>query len=114
MNWWSKLADDNKDLVKYVPSIGKSFEGRDQPAVHITASVEPEVKKIYFQCQIHASMCWPLMAIIIGPIYNCCPASIRPYECCPASKAVFTWLRALNWVQLVVKRVPIHQWIDVG
>lgn len=55
VEWWRKLADDNLDLVKFVESIGKSVEGRDQPAVHITASVEPDVKKIYFQCQIHAS-----------------------------------------------------------
>ena len=56
VEWWSKLAEDNPDLVKYEESIGKSLEGRDQPAVHITASMEPDVKKIYFQCQIHASM----------------------------------------------------------
>ncbi len=55
MDWWEKLAEDNPKLVKYTESIGKSFEGRDQPAVHITASENLDVKQIYFQCQIHAS-----------------------------------------------------------
>lgn len=55
VQWWNNLATDNPDLVSYIPSIGKSFQGRDQPAVHMTANTEPDVKKIYFQCQIHAS-----------------------------------------------------------
>ena len=54
VEWYSKLADDNSDIVKFFESIGKSYEGRDQPAVHITANAEAD-KKIYFQCQIHAS-----------------------------------------------------------
>ena len=55
VNWWLKLAEDNPDLVKYEESIGKSLEGRDMPAVRITASPNFNGKKIYFQCQIHAS-----------------------------------------------------------
>jgi len=47
------LAGDNEE-VKYEESIGKSIEGRDQPAVEITAAVT-DVNIIYFQCQIHAS-----------------------------------------------------------
>ena len=37
-----------------MPSIGKSVEGRDMPAVHITAATAANHPKIYFQCQIHA------------------------------------------------------------
>ena len=55
IEWWGKLAEDNADIVKYEPSIGKSFEGRDQPAIHITASEDNMEKTLYFQCQIHAS-----------------------------------------------------------
>ena len=49
-----ELADQYKDIVTYYPAIGKSYEGRDMPAVHITGSTSPEFK-IYYQCQIHAS-----------------------------------------------------------
>ena len=56
VKWWSELAEDNTEIVKYEESIGKSYEGRDIPAVHITANLNRE-KVIYFQCQIHASMC---------------------------------------------------------
>lgn len=57
VNWYKDLASQNPNIVKYVESIGKSVEGRDQPAVHITSSSSTNVKRIYFQCQIHASMC---------------------------------------------------------
>ena len=51
-----KLSEDYPDLVTYSPSIGQSLEGRDQPAVHITATKGGSmVNKIFFQCQIHAS-----------------------------------------------------------
>lgn len=56
VNWYKELSSKFSDLVKYDESIGKSFEGRDQPAVHITAASNP-TEKIYFQCQIHASNC---------------------------------------------------------
>lgn len=52
MTWYEDLAVGYPDIVKFVPSIGKSLEGRDMPAVHITASSSP--RKYYFQCQIHA------------------------------------------------------------
>ena len=54
--WYQDLEGKFPLLVKFVESIGKSIEGRDQPAVHITAAANP-TKKIYFQCQIHASKC---------------------------------------------------------
>ena len=58
VKWYQDLADKFPDLTKYVPSIGKSVEEQDQPAVHITAATDPDpTKKIYFQCQIHASKC---------------------------------------------------------
>lgn len=53
VNWYHDLAESSP-IVKYIASIGKSVEGRDMPAVHITAA-ECDVMKIYFQCQIHAS-----------------------------------------------------------
>lgn len=59
VDWYKDLAESKyPDIVKFIPSIGKSLEGRDQPAVHITGLIDPEKpkdKKIYFQCQIHAS-----------------------------------------------------------
>lgn len=54
VNWYENLASNNPTIVKYVASIGKSVESRDQPAVHITGA-SGSVNKIYFQCQIHAS-----------------------------------------------------------
>lgn len=52
VEWYRKLAEEHGDLVRYVASIGKSLEGRDQPAVHIGKGGN---RIIYFQCQIHAS-----------------------------------------------------------
>ena len=49
------MATQYSELVKYVPTIGQSYEGRDMPAIHITANTAPETFKIYFQCQSHAS-----------------------------------------------------------
>ena len=66
VNWYEELSQNFSEIVKFVPSIGKSVEGRDMPAVHITAS-SADALKIYFQCQIHASksplfivlfLCW--------------------------------------------------------
>ena len=54
VTWYQDLVGKYPELVKFVSSIGKSYEGRDQPAVHITAA-DAEATKIYFQCQIHAS-----------------------------------------------------------
>ena len=55
--WYHKLATDNPSLVRYVSSIGKTVEGRDMVAVHITASSAPGRPRIYIQCLIHASKC---------------------------------------------------------
>ena len=55
IKWYEELANRYTDIVTYYPSIGKSYEGRDMPAVHITGSTAPNIFKIYFQCQIHAS-----------------------------------------------------------
>ena len=54
VKWYKDLADNNQNIVKFVASIGESLEKRAQPAIHITAAENPG-KKIYFQCQIHAS-----------------------------------------------------------
>lgn len=58
INWYKELADKHPDIVKKIEIIGKSYEGREQPAVHITLNEDPESPKIYFQCQIHASELW--------------------------------------------------------
>jgi len=55
IEWWRTLAEENSHLVTYVKSVGQSYEGRDQPAVHITASSDPNVNKVFFECQTHAS-----------------------------------------------------------
>ena len=41
-------------ITKYVDSIGRSVEGRDMPALHLTSGKTKSPLKIYFQCQIHA------------------------------------------------------------
>ncbi len=54
--WYKKLSENNPRIVRLVDSIGKTEEGRDIPAVHITAAAQnSEVPKFYFQCLIHAS-----------------------------------------------------------
>ena len=56
--WYQKLAQEFPHLIKFVPSIGKTHEGRDLFAVHLTAynssSSSPAKKQIWFQSQIHA------------------------------------------------------------
>lgn len=52
-----ELCEENSNVCNFVSSIGKSFEGRDQPAVHIRGQTNPNGFKIYFQCQIHAREC---------------------------------------------------------
>ena len=69
--WYSQLSSNNPDLVQYVPSIGKSVEGRDMPAVHITASSDNDRKKIYFQCQIHASKLTHVFSLYWGSYREC-------------------------------------------
>jgi hypothetical protein len=57
LKWYEDLAADNPETVKYVKSIGQSYEGRNMPAVHVTRvknDSDFEVKRIYFQCLIHA------------------------------------------------------------
>ena len=54
--WYKKLSEDNPRIVRLVESIGKTEEGRDISAVHITAAAQSsQVPKFYFQCLIHAS-----------------------------------------------------------
>lgn len=52
--WYERKAKQHPNLVRYVKSIGQTYHGLDMPAVHITASTNPDRHKIYFQCQIHA------------------------------------------------------------
>ena len=40
--------------MTYISSIGSTHEGREMPAVLLTASTNPNRKKVYMQCQIHA------------------------------------------------------------
>jgi len=55
IKWYEELTSQYSEIATYYPTIGKSYEGRDMPAVHITANTSPDVLKIYFQCQSHAS-----------------------------------------------------------
>lgn len=52
--WYKNLAAAYPTLATFVPSIGRSSEGRDQPAFHLTSTRGSNKPKIYFQCQIHA------------------------------------------------------------
>ena len=53
--WYKSLVDSNKHLMRFVPSIGQSHEGRDLFAVHVTSDKNKGHKKqIYWQGQIHA------------------------------------------------------------
>ena len=54
VGWYTQLTNDYSDIARFVDSIGKSVEGRDMPAVHITKLATPS-NTVYFQCQIHAS-----------------------------------------------------------
>jgi len=54
VNWYSDLASQYPNIVTFIPSIGKSYEGRNQPAVRITGLRGSNKPSIYFQCQIHA------------------------------------------------------------
>lgn len=52
-NWYRTFATANPTLVRYIPSIGRSSQGRDMPAVVITGATG-SVPRIYMQCLIHA------------------------------------------------------------
>jgi hypothetical protein len=54
LTWFNQLAKENPNHVKLVPSIGKSFEGRDIFAVHLTNPNNVEKKQVWFQSLIHA------------------------------------------------------------
>jgi len=54
VGWYKQAAQDHSDVMSFVPSIGKSVEGRDMPAVHITGTKSGTKSQVYFQCQIHA------------------------------------------------------------
>lgn len=53
-NWYKNKAEANSNIMTYVPSIGSTHEGREMPAILLTASTDPNRKKVYMQCQIHA------------------------------------------------------------
>jgi murein tripeptide amidase MpaA len=58
--WYKSLAEEYKDLVEYVASIGESHEGRELFALHLTSNnnnnnnKDQKKPQVYFQCQIHA------------------------------------------------------------
>ena len=54
VSWWKKLAIRYPKDVTFNESIGKSYEGRNIPAVVITSAPD-DAKVIYLQCLIHAS-----------------------------------------------------------
>lgn len=53
--WYHDQCLQFEEYCSFIPSIGKSVEGRDMPAVHIGYKSRVPEFKIYFQCQIHAS-----------------------------------------------------------
>ena len=74
VQWYSNLAHDFEHIAKFFPSIRKSFEGRDMPAVHFTGPTSVDKLTIYFQCQIHASefnMCTILYTMYIEHLKLC-------------------------------------------
>jgi len=54
VGWYSDIADEFPLITKLVPSIGRSFNGLDMPALHITGTATGAKKNVWFQCQIHA------------------------------------------------------------
>ncbi|KAI0244404.1 hypothetical protein L0F63_003033 [Massospora cicadina] len=54
VNWYRALAKKHPTVVKFIPSIGKSAEGRNLSAIHITNSNHKQKKKVWFQSLIHA------------------------------------------------------------
>ena len=52
--------------MTYIPSIGETHEGREMPAVLLTASRDYNRKKVYMQCQIHARELSPQMSSAIA------------------------------------------------
>ncbi|KAI3638712.1 hypothetical protein MIR68_003210 [Amoeboaphelidium protococcarum] len=54
--WYKNLAERNSEFIRFIPSIGKTYEGRDLFAIEINTpnGVAAEKKQIYFQSQIHA------------------------------------------------------------
>lgn len=53
--WFQALSVKHQDLVRFVPSIGQSVQGRDLFAVHISANISSSTKKpkVWFQSLIH-------------------------------------------------------------
>jgi len=55
VDWYEALSTQYPALTSWNPSIGNSYQGRAQPALHITSEEGGNNKlRIYFQCQIHA------------------------------------------------------------
>ena len=52
VSWYRDECYRSVQICSFVPSIGKSVEGQNMPAVHIRYGAPEFV--IYFQCQIHA------------------------------------------------------------
>ncbi|PJF16975.1 hypothetical protein PSACC_03218 [Paramicrosporidium saccamoebae] len=53
--WYKNLAAKNPETVRFVPSIGKTHQGRDLFAIHINLTPpRPDKKQIWFQGLIHA------------------------------------------------------------
>jgi hypothetical protein len=53
--WFLKLSNSHKNIVQYIPSIGKSHEGRDIFALRINRTPpRGDKKQIYIQSLIHA------------------------------------------------------------
>jgi hypothetical protein len=53
-DWYNQHAKNNQGVVKFVPSIGKTLQGNDIFAVHLTNPNGVAKKKIWFESLIHA------------------------------------------------------------
>ncbi|KXN64594.1 peptidase M14, carboxypeptidase A, partial [Conidiobolus coronatus NRRL 28638] len=53
-DWYTQHAQNNQGIVKFVPSIGKTLQGNDIFAVHLTNPNGAAKKKIWFESLIHA------------------------------------------------------------
>jgi len=53
VQWYKNLASEYPSITKFVASVGKSVEGRNIPAFHVTAGGDDR-RKVWIQCQIHA------------------------------------------------------------
>jgi hypothetical protein len=53
VTWYQNFATANPSIIRWIPSIGSSFEGRAMPAI-VVSNAAANAPSIYMQCLIHA------------------------------------------------------------